>query len=70
MTQIADIAPQIIKQVANAICGDCLHSRDAHTPNNGHFMFCACCNKLCDLDEYLKVHLHDNQILYGATMLK
>lgn len=45
------------KRIQNAICGNCLHSRDAHEKHNGHFMKCASCQKLCDIDEFLKVHL-------------
>lgn len=47
--KLADILP-------SALCGNCLHSRDAHNKHNGHFMYCANCDKLCDLDEFLTIH--------------
>lgn len=56
MTQLLDIPEKEIKITPNAICGDCLHARDSHEKHNGHFMYCSACMKLCDLDEYLKVH--------------
>lgn len=52
------------------ICGKCLHAVDAHTSHNGHFMYCACCHKLCELSEFSIVHTHDNQFVYGAVQLK
>lgn len=44
------------KYTPSLICGECLHSRESHEKHNGHFMQCAKCNKLCDLDAYLTVH--------------
>lgn len=43
-----------------SLCGDCLHAKEAHTEHNGHFMYCACCHKLCDKDEFNKVHSPTN----------
>lgn len=38
--------------MTNGLCGDCLHAREVHIENNGHFMQCASCQKLCSLEEY------------------
>lgn len=38
------------------LCGNCLHSRSSHEPHNGHFMYCACCRSLCELDDFNKQH--------------
>lgn len=46
------------------LCGDCLHSRDSHEKHNGHFMYCASCQKLCDLDEFYKVHKPSKQVIF------
>lgn len=56
MTQLIDIPEKEIKITPNTICGDCLHSRDAHLEHYGHTMLCSCCNKLCDRDEFYKIH--------------
>lgn len=34
------------------ICGDCLHAKECHSENNGHFMLCSACNKLCDIEQF------------------
>jgi len=34
------------------ICGACLHDKESHEKHNGHFMYCANCKGLCDIDEY------------------
>lgn len=52
------------KYITNSLCGDCLHARDAHEKHNGHFMYCACCQKLCDLDQYLKVHMPSKTVIF------
>jgi hypothetical protein len=36
------------------LCGRCLHNKLAHTPHNGHFMYCAKCQSLCDILDYEK----------------
>lgn len=38
------------------ICGKCLHNKLMHEPHNGHFMYCAKCNKICELSEYETKH--------------
>lgn len=44
------------RYATSTLCGKCLHARESHEKHNGHFMFCACCRKLCDIDDFLKVH--------------
>lgn len=38
------------------LCGRCLHAKEAHEKHNGHFMYCASCMKLCDLEDYNTQH--------------
>lgn len=38
------------------LCGKCLHDKEAHTVDNGHFMRCNACFKLCDIEEFRQVH--------------
>lgn len=35
-----------------SLCGNCLHSKSSHEPHNGHFMYCACCFRLCEISEF------------------
>jgi len=36
------------------ICGECLHAKSCHIEHNGHFMYCAVCFKVCELEDYNK----------------
>jgi len=38
------------------ICGKCLHAVSSHEPHNGHFMYCASCFILCELEEFQYVN--------------
>lgn len=51
------------------LCGKCLHARDCHTEDNGHFMYCSACQKLCDRDEFKTVHTQtDTDTIYKIQM--
>ena len=40
----------------HSLCGQCLHSIENHTPDNGFFMYCSACQGLCSVDEYNIIH--------------
>ena len=40
-----------------SLCGKCLHSKLSHSEHNGHFMFCAPCQKLCEKDDYYQTYM-------------